>query len=82
MIFESVPESTGRGGGVRGGENEIQSKPGSGSVVLVPSLGRGKTGVVRRLSTGDLGLVMNILMRRLWQVLDHGPAAGPARKGS
>lgn len=51
------------------------------SVVLVPSLRGEQKAPLRRLSGGDLGLLLDALMRKLWQSLTHSSSTSTRVEG-
>lgn len=71
VIFEAAPvetEVSRKGRNVRGPKDADLAES---TVALVSTLNKAHAQEVRHLSTGDLGLLLDYLMRKLWQSLSH-----------
>lgn len=76
LIFESPSAESGIAR--KGKTNRRDAETGSDetTVTLVGTLREATGKVERHLSTGDLGLLLDYLMRELWQSLSHEPSPG------
>lgn len=81
VVFRDAGADARGGRGGRRKQGEEESEKGESSVVIVPSL-KAETGeALRRLSSGDLGLLLDVLMRQLWRSLSHEESTSTRSEG-
>lgn len=76
VIFNAQPVEAGVGQKGKTARDSKDTRPGESTVALVHTLKKGPADEINHLSTGDLGLLLDYLMRKLWQSLAHEPSSG------
>lgn len=76
VIFNAPRVETGVARKGRSARKSKDQHSGESTVALVSTLKSGEVDGAHHLSTGDLGLLLDYLMRKLWQSLVHEPSSG------